>query len=93
MIQTVMTAQEQFARGLLVDHAGLAAAREREDVVLAERTLRDAYETDVRPWLAAWRQARGLPADPLLAFRESGYAERAARERGPHKRAVATTLA
>jgi L-rhamnose isomerase/sugar isomerase len=35
----------------------------------------------VRPLAAAWRTARGLPADPLAALRASGYVERAARER------------
>jgi L-rhamnose isomerase/sugar isomerase len=85
MIQTVMTAQEHFAKALLVDHRTLAAARERDDVVAAEGVLKDAYATDVRPLLAAWRRHHGLPEDPLGAFRESGYAERAARERGPQK--------
>jgi L-rhamnose isomerase/sugar isomerase len=54
-------------------------------VVLAERILQDAFQTDTRPLLAAYRRARNLPEDPLSAFRESGYAERAARERGANK--------
>jgi L-rhamnose isomerase / sugar isomerase len=85
MIQTVTTAQEHFAKALLVDHAALAAARQQDDLVLAERVLQDAYQTDVRPLLAAYRQARGLPPDPLTAFRDSGYVARVARERGAHK--------
>jgi len=85
MIQTVMTAQEHFAKALLVDHQALAQAQQRDDVVLAERIVQDAYRTDVRSLLAEYRQARQLPADPLQAFRESGYAERVARERGPRK--------
>jgi L-rhamnose isomerase/sugar isomerase len=85
MIQTVMAAQEHFAKALLVDHQALAQAQRRDDVVLAERIVQDAYLTDVRPLLAEYRQARQLPADPLQAFRESGYAERVARERGPRK--------
>jgi L-rhamnose isomerase/sugar isomerase len=85
MIQTVMTAQEHFTKALLVDHAGLASARARDDVVLAERILQDAYQTDVRSLLAEYRRRRGLPADPLGAFRESGYAQRVARERAVHK--------
>jgi len=85
MIQTVMTAQEHLAKALLVNHGALARAQEREDLVLAERILKDAYETDVRPLLAEWRQSRHLPADPLLAFRESGYAERVAKNRRARK--------
>lgn len=85
MIQTVMTAQEHFAKALLVDQQALAQAQQREDLVLAERIVQDAYLTDVRPLLAEYRQARKLPPDPLQAFRASGYAERVARERGPRK--------
>jgi L-rhamnose isomerase/sugar isomerase len=31
--------------------------------------------------LAEWRTRRGLPADPLVAFRSSGYLERVTKER------------
>lgn len=87
MIETVMTAQELFVKALFVDHDALEGARRADDVVMAERALRDAFATDVRPFLREYRRARGLPEDPLLAFRESGYAERAAAERGPRKKA------
>jgi L-rhamnose isomerase/sugar isomerase len=93
MIQTVMTAQEHFAKALLVDHAALAGARSQDDVVLAERILQDAYQTDVRPLLAEYRRQRGLAADPLSAFRESGYAQRVARERAAHKPRGGTSYA
>ena len=53
---------------------------------MAERILRDAFNTDVRPFLRAYRASRGLPEDPLLAYRESGYEGRAA-ARGPGKSA------
>ena len=39
-------------------------------------------------WRAAWREARGLPADPLAALREGGYVERISRERGRRTSAV-----
>ena len=81
MIQTVMTAQEHLAKALLVDHKALAGAQARDDLVQAERILQDAYLTDVRPLLAEYRQGHNLPADPWLAFRESGYVERVSRAR------------
>ena len=85
MIQTVLTAQEYFAKALLVDHAAVAAARAADDIVAAEIALRDAFHTDVRPWLSEYRRQRKLPPDPLSAFRESGYVARVARERAAGK--------
>jgi L-rhamnose isomerase/sugar isomerase len=35
----------------------------------------DAFYTDVRRDLADWREARGLPADPMAAYLASGYQE------------------
>ena len=89
MIQTVTTAQEHFAKAMLVDHAAAAAARERDDVVMAEQALKDAYSADVRPFLAEYRRSRGLPPDPLDAFRQSGYLARIEGERGPRRTAAA----
>lgn len=85
MIETVVTAQEYFAKALLIDQASAARARERDDVVMAERALKDAFATDVRSFLAEYRASRGLPRDPLSAFRESGYIARAAADRLPRK--------
>ena len=59
----------------------------------AEECLKDAFATDVRPAIREWRKARGLDADPLKAFRESGYQERAARERGARNAAGVTSYA
>jgi L-rhamnose isomerase/sugar isomerase len=87
MVQTVMTAQEMFAKALLVDLDELDAARGRNDIVAAEECLKQAFATDVRAALGAWREGRGLPADPLAAHRASGYAARAAADRMPRKSA------
>lgn len=86
LIETVVTAQELFTKALLIDHAAAAEARARDDIVMAERALKDAFATDVRPFLAEYRAARGLPRDPLDAFRQSGYAARAAADRAPRKK-------
>jgi L-rhamnose isomerase/sugar isomerase len=85
MIETVITAQEHFTKAWLVNHTAAAAARDRDDVTMAERALKDAFAADVRPFLAAYRASRGLPADPLDAFRQSGYLARISAERGVRK--------
>ncbi|MFZ4749381.1 MAG: TIM barrel protein [Phycisphaerales bacterium] len=87
MVQTVVTAQELFAKALLVDLGALDAARARHDIVAAEECLRRAFATDVRPMLAEWRDSRGFAADPLAAHRASGYQARAAAARLPRKNA------
>jgi L-rhamnose isomerase/sugar isomerase len=81
MIQTVAMAQELNAKAALVDHASLLVAQGRSDLVRAESILQDAFATDVRPAIREWRASRGLPVDPLQAFRESGYLERITTER------------
>jgi L-rhamnose isomerase/sugar isomerase len=76
MIQSVTMAQALYAKAAIVDRPGLLAAQAASDLMAAEAMLQDAFATDVRPAVRAWRTARGLPADPMQAFRESGYLQR-----------------
>ncbi len=82
MIQSVLHIQSAHAKALLVDRPRLAAAQAAGDTLEAYRVLRDAFETDVRPLLARARVEMGLEPDPIAAFRQSGYAQKVARERG-----------
>jgi L-rhamnose isomerase / sugar isomerase len=81
MIQTVTMAQQLFAKAALVDAKKLATAQKNCDLVEAESALQDAFATDVRPAIQDWRESKGLPKDPLEAFRQSGYLERITQER------------
>jgi L-rhamnose isomerase/sugar isomerase len=81
MIQTVTVAQELYAKAALVDHAALAAAQKATDIIKAESLLQDAFATDVRPAIREWRASKGLPAEPMEAFRQSGYLERVSIDR------------
>jgi L-rhamnose isomerase/sugar isomerase len=85
-IQTVTTALELWAKAALVDHAKLAAHQaavnqEGRSLIDAENCLKDAFSSDVRPVIAEWAESKNLPADPLDAFRQSGYLERITKER------------
>jgi L-rhamnose isomerase / sugar isomerase len=93
MIQTVCTAQELYARAALVDHGRLAKLQQDCSLVDAEETLRGAFWLDVRPAVREWRKSRGLPEDPLLAFRSSGYLERVTRERSEGNRGTSASYA
>jgi L-rhamnose isomerase/sugar isomerase len=81
MIQTVTMAQQLFAKAVLVDAGSLSAAQKNCDLVKAESILQDAFATDVRPAIEAWRDSKALPKDPMQAFRQSGYLERITKER------------
>ncbi|HEX8983671.1 MAG TPA: L-rhamnose isomerase [Ktedonobacterales bacterium] len=81
MVQSVVNIQIAYAKSLLVDRSALARAQAAGDVLAGYRELQAAYETDVRPLLAEARQRMGLHPDPIVALRESGYAERVAHER------------
>jgi L-rhamnose isomerase/sugar isomerase len=81
MIQTVTMAQQLFAKAALVDGKKLDTAQKNCDLVGAESLLQDAFATDVRPAIQEWRDSKGLPKDPMEAFRQSGYLERITKER------------
>ncbi len=90
MVQTVVTAQELYLKAALVDRERLAGLQQACDLVAAEELFRGAFWRDARPLTRAWREARGLPADPLEALRAGGYVERIARERGSRSAAVSS---
>lgn len=87
-IQTVVMAQELFAKAAIVDHDALRRAQAKNNVVDAELILKKAFFTDVSPAIAAWRKANKLPADPLAEHRRTGYARAAAADRRARRKAL-----
>ncbi|GAB1817699.1 L-rhamnose isomerase [Herbidospora sp. RD11066] len=80
-IRSVMNVQEAVAKALLVDRDALTLAQREGDVLGANAVFMDAYNTDVRPLLAGFREENGLAPDPMRAYAASGYAERIVAER------------
>jgi L-rhamnose isomerase/sugar isomerase len=68
VIRSVMNLEEAMAKALLVDLEALRQAQLAGDVLEANRLLKDAYDTDVRPLLARARAQAGLPEDPYRAY-------------------------
>src|SRR5258707_8515861 len=93
MIQTVTTAMELYTKAALRDHAKLAAMQARCALVDAEACLKDAFSTDVRGVIRDWAESNGLPADPMEAFRQSGYLERITAERSAKNMASVSSYA
>src|SRR5947208_2314556 len=90
-IQTVVMAQELYAKAALIDHDALRRAQAANNVVDAELVLQRAFFTEVAPALAAWREANKLPADPLAEHRHSGYERKAAGDRKRRRKAMRIT--
>jgi L-rhamnose isomerase/sugar isomerase len=90
-VQTVLMAQELFAKAALVDHDELKKRQAREDVIGSEMILKEAFFADIQPALAAWRRRRNLPTDPLTAYRRSGYERKAAADRSRRRRQLKLT--
>ena len=81
LLQTVDQLQQAYAKALLVDHDVLVGYQDAGDVLMAERTLKDAYESDVRPLVAEARRRGGGAVDPIAAFRASGYRQHVSSQR------------
>ncbi|MET7975241.1 L-rhamnose isomerase [Streptomyces mirabilis] len=81
IIRSVMNVQEATAKALLVDGAALVDAQRTGDVLAANAVIMDAYNTDVRPLLGEVREELGLDADPVSAYRRSGWGEKIAADR------------
>ncbi len=81
LLQTVDNLQRAYARALLVDRAALAGYQETNDVLMAEQTLKTAFETDVTALVAEARSRNGGALDPVAAFRAAGYRSAKASER------------
>ncbi|MGB9611716.1 MAG: TIM barrel protein [Bryobacteraceae bacterium] len=92
-IQTANNAQELYVKAAIVDHARLRDHQMKCRLVDAEECLREAFFADVRPVIAEWRRSKGLPEDPLDAFRQSGYTERAEKERAERNRGAVSSYA
>ena len=80
MIQSVENIQKTYAKALIVDRESLKNYQQKNDLVMAEKMLNEAFETDVMPLLFKVREEMGLPLNPLEFFRNSGYINKLKRE-------------
>ena len=88
MVLSVVNLQEAYAKALLVDRSALREAQEFGDVLCAHEVLLDAYKTDVRDECAAARVAIGAAEDPIVALRQSDYADRMVDTRPTHQELI-----
>ena len=81
LLQSVVALQRAYAKALIVDRAALESLQDENDVVMAEETLRTAYETDVTALIAEARKRSGGAVDPVGVFRSTGYRRQLALKR------------
>jgi len=81
VLHSVDSLMISYAKALIVDEETLRKYQKRNEIILANRVLLDAYLTDVRPLIQMARMEKGLPLDPVKAYVKSGYQEKIEKER------------
>ncbi len=89
LIVSAVELQRGFVKAWLVDRAKLAQCQAQNDALMALQTLKEAFETDVRPILAQARRRAGGAIDPLAVVREAGWRATCAARRPVARRATA----
>ena len=65
LLTAIENTQYALARASLVNLEELKSAQAKPDITAANRILRDAFVTDVRPVVSSWRKDNNLPEDPF----------------------------
>jgi len=65
--------QRAFIKALVVDRSGLHGFQENNDPMMAQATLKAAYNLEVEPILQMARLRSGGAINPLVTYRASGY--------------------
>jgi L-rhamnose isomerase/sugar isomerase len=81
VLHSVDSLMISYAKALIVDEDSLRKYQRRNEIMLANRVLLDAFLTDVRPLVQMVRLEKGLPIDPVDAYVKSGYQEKIEKER------------
>ncbi len=81
VLHSVDSLMVSYAKALVVDEQELRKNQNENEIVLANRTLLDAFLTDVRPIIHMARLEKGLPIDPIEAYVKSRYQQKIESER------------
>jgi len=81
LMSSAVEVQRAFIQSAMVDRAELAGLQQENDVLNSAQLLKRAFRTDVSAILAMARVRSGGAADPVAAYRASGYRDRVASAR------------
>jgi L-rhamnose isomerase / sugar isomerase len=76
LMRSANEVRRAYAQALLVDRGALDGFQKDNDALMASEALKDAFRTDVEPILAMARVESGGAADPVAAYRASGYRQK-----------------
>lgn len=82
LLHSVDSLMISYAKALIVDEESLKKYQRKNEIMLANRVLLDAFLTDVRPLIQMVRVEKRLPVDPVDAYVKSSYQEKIEKERG-----------
>lgn len=81
LIYSAGEVQRAFVKALLVDREALAEHQRNNDALMAQATLKAAFNLDVEPILQQARKNAGGAIDPIASYRASGYRQTCAEQR------------
>ncbi|HEX4849303.1 MAG TPA: sugar isomerase, partial [Puia sp.] len=90
LLESVEAIMIGYAQALLVDRKKLSIAQEKNDIVMSQEILQQAFRTDVRPLVAEARYRAGGALDPISLYREKKIRNSLVQTRG--MKSVATGL-
>lgn len=75
LMTSAMSVQKSYIQASLIDRDALSHHQEKNDVLMASQTLKNAYETDVNAILSMARLNAGGAIDPVSCYRSANYRE------------------
>lgn len=81
LIYSAGEVQRAFVKASLVDREALAEYQRNNDALMAQATLKAAFNLDVEPILQQARKNAGGAIDPIASYRASGYRQACAEQR------------
>jgi L-rhamnose isomerase / sugar isomerase len=81
LLYSAAEVQRAYVKALLVDRTVLKQYQDSSDPLMAQATLKAAYNLDVEPILQMARYKAGGAIDPIATYRASGYRQQCAEKR------------
>lgn len=81
LIYSAAEVQRAFVKALLVDRNQLSEFQKTNDALMAQATLKSAFNLDVEPILQMARYQSGGAINPIDAYRNSGYRKQCGKQR------------